>query len=211
MLVLRRRTFKKYEDCVISVNITRNCYVLPVILMCVVELVTKRTKLANGVSKNEFCFFGTIKINNATLSLSPPPLGSTVQLRPWSPPQNPAEFLGGFSTIFFFYRVGLLAPRPTPILEDQAPVFISPRGRVSQLYPRARGTHFSRLLRHAWVTVGLFLFLFHGHHRGKITQLVDKKENRTSERHSIDTSVGLRRAQIQFRMKEMHRFVKLVM
>jgi hypothetical protein len=29
-------------------------------------------------------------------------LGSTAQLRPWLPPQNPAEFLGGFSTIFFF-------------------------------------------------------------------------------------------------------------
>jgi hypothetical protein len=27
---------------------------------------------------------------------------STAQLRPWPPPQNPAEFLGGFSTIFFF-------------------------------------------------------------------------------------------------------------
>jgi hypothetical protein len=29
-------------------------------------------------------------------------LGSTAQLRPWPPPQNPAEFLGGFSTISFF-------------------------------------------------------------------------------------------------------------
>jgi hypothetical protein len=29
-------------------------------------------------------------------------LGSTAQLTPWPPPQNPAEFLGGFSTIFFF-------------------------------------------------------------------------------------------------------------
>jgi hypothetical protein len=29
-------------------------------------------------------------------------LGSTAQLGPWPPPQNPAEFLGGFSTIFFF-------------------------------------------------------------------------------------------------------------
>jgi len=29
-------------------------------------------------------------------------LGSTAQLRPWPHPQNPAEFLGGFSTIFFF-------------------------------------------------------------------------------------------------------------
>jgi hypothetical protein len=28
-------------------------------------------------------------------------LGSTAQLRPWPLPQNPAEFLGGFSTIFF--------------------------------------------------------------------------------------------------------------
>jgi hypothetical protein len=28
--------------------------------------------------------------------------GSTAQLRPWPPPQNPAEFLGGFSTILFF-------------------------------------------------------------------------------------------------------------
>jgi hypothetical protein len=28
-------------------------------------------------------------------------LGSTAQLRPWPPPQNPTEFRGGFSTIFF--------------------------------------------------------------------------------------------------------------
>jgi hypothetical protein len=28
-------------------------------------------------------------------------LGSTAQLRPWPPPKNPPEFLGGFSTIFF--------------------------------------------------------------------------------------------------------------
>jgi hypothetical protein len=55
---------------------------------------------------------------------------------------------------FPFYRVGLLAPCPTSIPEDQASVFISPRGRVA--------THFSRFLRHAWVMVGLFLFL--GHH-----------------------------------------------
>jgi hypothetical protein len=34
-------------------------------------------------------------------------LGSTAQLRSWPPPQNPAEFLGGFSTIFFLQgRVG---------------------------------------------------------------------------------------------------------
>jgi hypothetical protein len=40
-------------------------------------------------------------LNNSKLSLSPP-LGSTAQFRPSPPPQNPAEFLGGFSTIFFF-------------------------------------------------------------------------------------------------------------
>jgi hypothetical protein len=28
-------------------------------------------------------------------------LGSTDQLRPWPPPKNPAEFLGGFSIFFF--------------------------------------------------------------------------------------------------------------
>jgi hypothetical protein len=50
----------------------------------------------------------------------------------------------------------MLAPRPTPIPEDQASVFISPRDRVA--------THFSRLLRHAWFKVGLFLFP--GHHTG---------------------------------------------
>jgi hypothetical protein len=37
----------------------------------------------------------------------------------------------------------LLAPRPIPIPEDQASVFISSRGRVA--------TYFSRLLRYAWV------------------------------------------------------------
>jgi hypothetical protein len=52
-------------------------------------------------------------------------LGSTAQLRPWPPPQNPAEFLGGFSQ-FSFYRVGFLAPRQTPIPEDQASVYLYP-------------------------------------------------------------------------------------
>jgi hypothetical protein len=58
---------------------------------------------------------------------------------------------------FSFYRVGLLAPHPTAVTEDQTSVFISPRSRVA--------IHFSRLLWHAWVMVGLFLFP--GHHMGK--------------------------------------------
>jgi hypothetical protein len=76
---------------------------------------------------------------------------------------------------FPFYRVGLLAPRPIPIPEGQASVFISPRGRVA--------THFSRLLRHAWVTLGLFLFP--GHHTGKESYLVT-----TTSPHSINCYDG---------------------
>jgi hypothetical protein len=34
---------------------------------------------------------------------------------------------------------------------------MTPGDRADQLYPQALGTHFSRLLRHAWVTVGLFV------------------------------------------------------
>jgi hypothetical protein len=62
-------------------------------------------------------------------------LGSTAQLRPWRPPQSSsikkADFLGGFSTIF--YRVGLLAPRQTPTLED---VYIPQRQGGPVIPPR---------------------------------------------------------------------------
>jgi hypothetical protein len=104
-----------------------------------------------------FCIF-----NSDVLKLSPPP----------PPAPHPGLGLGLLHKIrlnfleasqqFSFYRAGLLAPRPTPTLEDQASVFISPRGRVAQSYSPALGTHFSRLLRHKWVTVGIFLFP--GHH-----------------------------------------------
>jgi hypothetical protein len=47
-----------------------------------------------------------------------------------------------------FLQGKVVAPRPTPMPVDQASVYIIARGRVA--------THFSRLLRHAWVTVGLF-------------------------------------------------------
>jgi hypothetical protein len=40
-------------------------------------------------------------------------LGSTPQLRPWPSPQNPAEFLGGFSTIFFL-EGRVVSPTPNP-------------------------------------------------------------------------------------------------
>jgi hypothetical protein len=59
---------------------------------------------------------------------------------------------------FSFLQGRVVSPTPNPITGDQASVFISSRGRVV--------THFSRLLRHAWVTVELFLFP--GLHRGNI-------------------------------------------
>jgi hypothetical protein len=44
----------------------------------------------------------SIPANSSSSSSSSSFLGSTAQLRPWPPPKKPAEFLGGFSTIFFF-------------------------------------------------------------------------------------------------------------
>jgi hypothetical protein len=40
-------------------------------------------------------------------------LDSTAQLRPWPSPQNPAEFLGGFSVIFFL-QGRVVSPTPNP-------------------------------------------------------------------------------------------------
>jgi hypothetical protein len=48
---------------------------------------------------------------------------------------------------------------------------MTPGDRVAQLYPQTLGTHFSRLLRHAWVTVGLFFNP--GHHTGLVSNYID--------------------------------------
>jgi hypothetical protein len=58
-----------------------------------------------------------------------------------------------------FYGVGLSTPRQTTNLEDQTSAFVTPGDTVTQLYTQALGTHFSRLLRHAWSYVGTFLIL----------------------------------------------------
>jgi hypothetical protein len=61
----------------------------------------------------------------------------------------------GFLTISFLqWQVVSLSPNPQP----GGPVrrIYNPRGRVTQLYPQALGTHFGRLLRPAWAAVGLF-------------------------------------------------------
>jgi hypothetical protein len=79
-------------------------------------------------------------------------------LQPNSGPDLP---LWGFVTITFSQGC-IVSPRPTPNLEDQVSVFMTHGDRVAQLYPQALDTHFSRLLRHAWVTVGLFFNP--GHH-----------------------------------------------
>jgi hypothetical protein len=56
---------------------------------------------------------------------APPPyssfLGSTAQRRSWPPPQNPGDFLGGFSTIFLHVRV--VSPTPNPHPDHLIPVY----------------------------------------------------------------------------------------
>jgi hypothetical protein len=52
---------------------------------------------------------------------------------------------------------------------------------VVQLYPQALGIHFSRLLRHAWVTVGLFVNPGH-HTEGPI---VSQEKNCSSQIPSL--------------------------
>jgi hypothetical protein len=80
------------------------------------------------------------------------------------PNSGPGLPCWGFVTITFS-QGWIVSPAPNPNLEDQVTVFMTPGDRVAQLYPQARGTHFSRLLRHPWVTVGLFINP--GHHTGK--------------------------------------------
>jgi hypothetical protein len=69
----------------------------------------------------------------ATLCSIHPSNGSTAHVGPWPP-------LLRFRNSSFFKGVGLLAPRPTPNLEDQVSVVMTPGDRVAQLYPRALGS-----------------------------------------------------------------------
>jgi len=57
-----------------------------------------------------------------------------------------------------FLQIEGVSLTPKHRLVDQASVFMSSRDRVVQLYPLTLGIHFSRLLRQAWTTPGLFLF-----------------------------------------------------
>jgi hypothetical protein len=86
-----------------------------------------------------------------------------IALQPKSGPGLP---FWGFVTITFL-RGWIVSPAPNPQPGVPGLCVYDPRDRVSQLYPQALGTHFSRLLRHAWVTVGLFFNP--GHHTGLIS------------------------------------------
>jgi hypothetical protein len=57
-------------------------------------------------------------------------LGFTDQLRPWPPPQNPAEFLEGFSTILFLYG-RVVSPTPNPHPEGPGLCIYIPQRQVS--------------------------------------------------------------------------------
>jgi hypothetical protein len=68
-------------------------------------------------------------------------LGSTAQLRPWPPPQNPAEFLGGLSTIFFLQdRVVSPTPNPHPGGPGLC-IYIPPRAVLLPILVASYDTH----------------------------------------------------------------------
>jgi len=90
-------------------------------------------------------------------------IGATVRFQPWYPPPSnlvtplPSCISWGFLTRVVWQVEGVgLTPHHRPV--DQASVGMSPGDRMVQLYPQTLGIHFNRLLRHAWTTLGLFLF-----------------------------------------------------
>jgi hypothetical protein len=68
---------------------------------------------------------------------------------------------------FSFLQGRVVSPTPNPHPGGPDLCIYIPQRQGGPVIPL--GTHFSRLLRHAWVTVGLFLFP--GHHTGKECQL----------------------------------------
>jgi hypothetical protein len=91
----------------------------------------------------------------------------TAQIGPWPP--------RGFVTITFL-RGWIVSPAPNPQPGGRGLRIYEPGDRVAQLYPQALGTHFSRLLRHEWVTVGLFFNP--GHHTGGLPGLLPQNLTR---------------------------------
>jgi hypothetical protein len=80
------------------------------------------------------------------------------------PNTGPGLPFWGFVTITFL-RGWIVSPTPNPEPGGPGLRIYDPGDRVAQLNPQALGTHFSRLLRHAWVAVGLLFTP--GHHTGE--------------------------------------------
>jgi hypothetical protein len=71
----------------------------------------------------------------------------------------------GFVTIIFL-QFWFVSPAPNPQPRWPGLRIYDPRRLGGPANPQALGIHFSRLLRHEWVTVGLFFNP--GHHTGQI-------------------------------------------
>jgi hypothetical protein len=78
---------------------------------------------------------------------------------------TPSGFHFGFRNNSFFYRARSSDLHPTPNLEDQVPVFISPSDKVAQLYPQAPGSLF------------VAFYVSRGHGGGILTPLHAGSEN----------------------------------
>jgi hypothetical protein len=70
-----------------------------------------------------------------------------------------------------FLQGWIVSPAPNPQPGGPGLRIYDPGDRVAQLYPQVLGTHFSRLLRHSWVTVRPFFNLGH-HTRNKEDQQI---------------------------------------
>jgi hypothetical protein len=91
------------------------------------------------------------------MSLSSSSYDSTAQIGLWPP-------IWVFVTITFL-RGWNVSPAPNPQPGGQGLRIYDPRRQGVLAIPQAFGTNLSRLLRQAWVTVGLFFN--HGHHTGQ--------------------------------------------
>jgi hypothetical protein len=83
----------------------------------------------------------------------------------------------GFVTVTFV-QGWIVSPAPNPQPGGPGLRIYDPRRQGDPaIPPQALGTHFSRLLRHAWVTVGLFFNP--GHHTGNQVSYPYEKEARS--------------------------------
>jgi hypothetical protein len=87
------------------------------------------------------------------------------------PNSGPGLPFWGFLTITFLQGWSV-SPVPNPQPGGPGLRIYEPRRQGGPAIPQALGTHFSRLLRHEWVTVGLFFNL--GQYTGNIRPIRTK-------------------------------------